>query len=752
MSRLAAAAAFTGTKLAEIEHPTAALVGAHQLQRWWRRISCDARPWRRAERTHTHVGWNTARLSEPGDVQAVNRMLCDELEQKMEGTCVEGALTALFRGETETSVECTDVPYATTKREYFMDLQLDVKGCRDVAASFAKYVEEERLEGDNQFYLHGFGLQNGKKGTRFLHFPPVLQLELKRFEYDFMRDKMGKICDRYEFSEELDLNRFLHVPPVAPGEPPPPPPDARYLLHSVVVHSGDASRAHNYMFVRPNVVTGGSSNGDYWLRFTEDRVTRVERVEAVEGNFGVGGGDQDSGNNGLNNESLWTAARRRSSARVLVYVRAADVDKVMCAVTESDFPEHVRERERLEVPRSPVQAAAAASLAAQRPLADDHAANDASTPQRRAATQRPAASIPASAPAAAAVAAALAATLLAAQHPSLADDHAADDASSTPQRSAAPLHSAAPTPESAPAAAAAAAVAVTARAAAHDAAAHSSAGARVRGAAARKSGGAEPLSPAAAAEAAVRADAAAAALLAEEDAATAAREADALKRAARNAKKKDKRRSAAAAAAEEAAAALPAAALQTMRDDAPLPLPAQHTLAASAHAPAPPYDPPHQASSSVPPAASVPPLPTLATAPAAPSPPLGISPPASLVGQQLQPQEQQPPPPPTRSAVHPLWDVSMQPRAPSPPPPPLPSAPAAASVAAPGADELALQLAALKAERTCVVCLDAPRVLLLLPCRHLALCGAPACAAMLGAPPRCPLCRVTIVDMFSVFT
>jgi hypothetical protein len=31
------------------------------------------------------------------------------------------------------------------------------------------------------------------------------------------------------------------------------------------------------------------------------------------------------------------------------------------------------------------------------------------------------------------------------------------------------------------------------------------------------------------------------------------------------------------------------------------------------------------------------------------------------------------------------------------------------------------------------------------------LCGAPACAAMLGAPPLCPLCRVGIADTISVF-
>lgn len=39
------------------------------------------------------------------------------------------------------------------------DLQLDVKGCRDVYASLDKYVEVERLEGDNRYHAESYGLQ-----------------------------------------------------------------------------------------------------------------------------------------------------------------------------------------------------------------------------------------------------------------------------------------------------------------------------------------------------------------------------------------------------------------------------------------------------------------------------------------------------------------------------------------------------------------------------------------------------------------
>lgn len=42
---------------------------------------------------------------------------------------------------------------------HLTDLQLDVKGCRDIYASFDKYVEVERLEGDNKYHAEKYGLQ-----------------------------------------------------------------------------------------------------------------------------------------------------------------------------------------------------------------------------------------------------------------------------------------------------------------------------------------------------------------------------------------------------------------------------------------------------------------------------------------------------------------------------------------------------------------------------------------------------------------
>jgi hypothetical protein len=52
-----------------------------------------------------------------------------------------------------------------------------------------------------------FFFQDAKKGMLFIDFPPVLQLQLKRFEYDFVRDTMLKVCTQ-PFIFYLSISRF----------------------------------------------------------------------------------------------------------------------------------------------------------------------------------------------------------------------------------------------------------------------------------------------------------------------------------------------------------------------------------------------------------------------------------------------------------------------------------------------------------------------------------------------------------------
>ncbi|KAG7549768.1 TRAF-like [Arabidopsis thaliana x Arabidopsis arenosa] len=280
-------------------------------------------------------GWDTYDSFMQHDVQELNRVLCEKLEDKMKGTVVEGTIQQLFEGHHMNYIECINVDFKSTRKESFYDLQLDVKGCKDVYASFDKYVEVERLEGDNKYHAEGHGLQDAKKGVLFIDFPPVLQLQLKRFEYDFMRDTMVKINDRYEFPLELDLDRengkYLS-------------PDADrsvrnlYTLHSVLVHSGGVHGGHYYAFIRPTL-------SDQWYKFDDERVTKEDLKRALEEQYG-GEEELPQTNPGFNNPPF--KFTKYSNAYMLVYIRESDKDKIICNVDEKDIAEHLRVRLKKE--------------------------------------------------------------------------------------------------------------------------------------------------------------------------------------------------------------------------------------------------------------------------------------------------------------------------------------------------------------------------------------------------------------------
>jgi ubiquitin carboxyl-terminal hydrolase 7 len=284
-------------------------------------------------------GWDTADAFQQHDVQELNRILCDRLETNMKGTRVEGTVNRLFEGHTLNYIDCINIEYKSSRKEAFQDLQLDVKGCNTIYDSFDKYCEVETLEGDNKYEAEGHGKQDARKGVLFENLPPVLNLHLKRFEYDYQKDAMVKINDKYEFFDELDLDNRVnedgktstYLSPNADKTV-----KNKYKLLAVLVHSGGVHGGHYYAFVRPE--------GKKWLKFDDETVSISDDSKAVKENWG---GDLD-GPAPFGTVPAVRSFSKFSNAYMLVYVRESEWDSVMCEVTEEDISEHVRARLKAE--------------------------------------------------------------------------------------------------------------------------------------------------------------------------------------------------------------------------------------------------------------------------------------------------------------------------------------------------------------------------------------------------------------------
>ncbi|CAG8794640.1 1546_t:CDS:10, partial [Racocetra persica] len=163
---------------------------------------------------------------------------------------------------------------------------------------------------NNKYQTKTCGLQDAKKGVIFESFPPVLRIQLKRFDYDMQKNTTAKINDRHEYPMEIDLQSYLS----SDSDKSKP---HNYLLHGVIVHSGDLHGGRYYVFLKPE------KNGK-WFKFDDDRVIPVIDKEVLEDNYG-----------GETNHN------RFKSAYILMYIRESDIDFVLSPVLDT---EHLQRR------------------------------------------------------------------------------------------------------------------------------------------------------------------------------------------------------------------------------------------------------------------------------------------------------------------------------------------------------------------------------------------------------------------------
>ncbi|KAK3050993.1 ubiquitin-specific protease ubp15 [Extremus antarcticus] len=301
---------------------------AYALQRLFYRLQADQSAVSTQELTHS-FGWESRQIFEQQDVQELSRILMEKLEARMKGTEAENALPNMFVGKMKTYLKCINVDYESSRIEDFWDLQLNVSGCKSLDDSFRDYIQVETLEGDNKYMAEKYGLQDAKKGVIFESFPNVLHLQLKRFEYDFTRDAMMKVNDRYEFPEIWDAAPYLDAT-ADKSEP------YIYHLHGVLVHSGDLNAGHYYAFLKRD------SNGEFF-RFDDDRVTSATKREAIDDNFGgdYAANGMNGAARGQNPYTRQWSTKRSNNAYMLVYVRESKLDKIILPSDQVQPPEHL---------------------------------------------------------------------------------------------------------------------------------------------------------------------------------------------------------------------------------------------------------------------------------------------------------------------------------------------------------------------------------------------------------------------------
>eukprot|EP01022_Parablepharisma_sp_SALTPOND_P021003 TRINITY_DN3979_c0_g1_i1.p1 TRINITY_DN3979_c0_g1~~TRINITY_DN3979_c0_g1_i1.p1 ORF type:complete len:937 (+),score=121.48 TRINITY_DN3979_c0_g1_i1:2238-5048(+) len=267
-------------------------------------------------------GWKKEDFTMQHDIQEFKCFLADvfdKIEHKLKGTEYENVFAKLFQGRIKSCIRCVDVDVASEKEETFSDIQLNVRGCKDLYESFEQYIACEDLIGDNKYQTEYNGLQNAQKATRFELLPPVLQLHLKRFEYSGTH--LSKVYDKFEFFPEVDLNRFVPHNPQGINY--------TYQLHSVVVHRGRPSSGHYFAYIWDHETA-------HWLKFNDTYVNYVDEEEAIKENFG--GKYKTVLVNDASTAVLEKIKDNRGSAYMLIYIRKDLYDKLQRKFSSEEIP------------------------------------------------------------------------------------------------------------------------------------------------------------------------------------------------------------------------------------------------------------------------------------------------------------------------------------------------------------------------------------------------------------------------------
>uniref|UniRef100_A0A3B4VN34 Ubiquitin carboxyl-terminal hydrolase 47 n=1 Tax=Seriola dumerili TaxID=41447 RepID=A0A3B4VN34_SERDU len=163
-------------------------------------------------------GWDSSEAWQQHDIQELCRVMFDALEQKWKQTEQADLINQLYQGKLKDYVRCLECGYESWRIDTYLDIPLVIRpfgasqAYGSVEEALQAFIQPETLDGPNQYFCERCKKKcDARKGLRFLHFPYLLTLQLKRFDFDYTTMHRIKLNDRMTFPEELDMSPFIDV-------------------------------------------------------------------------------------------------------------------------------------------------------------------------------------------------------------------------------------------------------------------------------------------------------------------------------------------------------------------------------------------------------------------------------------------------------------------------------------------------------------------------------------------------------------
>ncbi|KAK9879630.1 hypothetical protein WA026_006696 [Henosepilachna vigintioctopunctata] len=245
---------------------------------------------------HFKLQGEPVNLREQQDAVEFFMSLVESLDEALKTLGHEQIMSKILGGSYSDQKICKGCPHRYSKEEPFSVISVDIRNHSSLQDSMEQYVKGELLEGADAYHCEKCAMKVVTvKRLCVKKLPPILGIQLKRFEYDFERVCAIKFNDYFEFPRDLDMEPYT-VQGLAKieGEMIDCDLDAsstevctKYRLSGIVVHSGQASGGHYYSYIRHR----NSSGEVRWYKFDDGDVSECRMGEDEEMKVQCFGGD-----------------------------------------------------------------------------------------------------------------------------------------------------------------------------------------------------------------------------------------------------------------------------------------------------------------------------------------------------------------------------------------------------------------------------------------------------------------------------
>ncbi|XP_014888742.1 ubiquitin carboxyl-terminal hydrolase 47 isoform X1 [Poecilia latipinna] len=320
-------------------------------------------------------GWDSSEAWQQHDVQELCRVMFDALEQKWKQTEQADLINQLYQGKLKDYVRCLECGYESWRIDTYLDIPLVIRpfgasqAYGSVEEALQAFIQPETLDGPNQYFCERCKKKcDARKGLRFLHFPYLLTLQLKRFDFDYTTMHRIKLNDRMTFPEELDMSPFIDVEDEKSPQTESctdsgaenegschsdqmsndfstddcvdegicldstssteralkPKSLLTFELFSVMVHSGSAAGGHYYAYIK-------SFSDGQWYSFNDQHVSKITQDD-IRKTYGGSSGSR----------GYYSSAFASSTNAYMLIYRLKDPSRNSRFLSVEDFPEHIK--------------------------------------------------------------------------------------------------------------------------------------------------------------------------------------------------------------------------------------------------------------------------------------------------------------------------------------------------------------------------------------------------------------------------